>query len=338
MAALASSETHKKTSITWKTQDISLHNFLNDFNCGRYVLNTEWQRGDVHNIKWKQEVIQSLIEFNLVPTVYFQPSEKRSAIQESIDGRQRCEAILQYLNNKYEVACELWGNKSLLYQDLPEDIQDDISMLTIPISISSRTLTKNEIAKLFSRLQQTKKTTMGEHLNSKVFALSREFIKDILNIHEDTISGFITKDRYNHIEFVLRCMYLFVNFNESVVRQKKIIMDTTPKRLNEFYETLELNDNEKESFVFLFKKLIQILLAISTTTNYRVSTKGTYLSIFRLLLEYQTHEYTTVFFIQQLKKCLGSDEMLSNKVGGEHNSCEKTYQKLKYVFDKIYES
>lgn len=337
MAAPASSNTQTNTSISWKTQDISLHNFLNDYNCGRYVLNTEWQRGDVHNIKWKQEVIQSLIEFNLVPTVYFQPSEKRSAIQESIDGRQRCEAILQYLNNKYEVECELWGNKPLLYKDLPEDIQDDISMLTIPISISSRTLTKNEIAKLFSRLQQTKKTTMGEHLNSKVFALSRGFIKDILNIHEDTISGFINKDRHNHIELILRCMYLFVKFNESVGSQKKIIMDTTPKKLNSFYETLDLNNDEKESFVFIFKRLIQVLLAISTTTNYRVSTKGIYLSILRLLLEYQAQEFTTVFFIQQLKDCLGSDEMLVNKVGGEHNSCERTYQKLKYVFDKIYE-
>jgi len=337
MAAQASSNTQKNARISWKTQDISLHNFLNDFNCGRYVLNTEWQRGDVHNIKWKQEVIQSLIEFNLVPTVYFQPSEKRSAIQESIDGRQRCEAILQYLNNKYEVACDLWENKSLLYKDLPEEIQDDISMLTIPISISSRTLSKNEIAKLFSRLQQTKKTTMGEHLNSKVFALSRGFIKDILNIHEDTISGFINKDRHNHIEFVLRCMYLFVKFNESIVSQKKIIMDTTPKKLNEFYEHLNMNNDEKESFVFIFKRLIQIMLAISTTTNYRVSTKGTYLSILRLLLEYQAQEFTTVFFIQQLKKCLGSDEMLANKVGGEHNSCERTYQKLKYVFDKIYD-
>jgi hypothetical protein len=337
MAASSSSNTPKKTNISWKTQDISLHNFLHDFNAGRYVLDTEWQRGDVHNIKWKQEVIQSLIEFNLVPTVYFQPSEKRSAIQESIDGRQRCEAILQYLNNKYEVACTLWENKSLFYRDLPIDIQDDISMLTIPISISSRTLTEHEIAKLFSRLQQTKKTSLGEHLNSKVSALSRGFIKDILNTHEDTISGFINRDRHNHIEFVLRCMYLFVNFKESITSQKKVIMDTTPKKLNEFYETLDLNNDEKEAFVFIFKKLIQILLAISTTTNYRVSTKGTYLSILRLLLEYQTQEFTTVFFIQQLKKCLGSEEMLTNKLWGQHNSCETTYQKLKYVFDNLYE-
>ena len=56
-----------------------------------------------------------------------------------------------------------------------------------------------------------------------------------------------------------------------------------------------------------------------------------------LFLEYQAQEFTTVFFIQKLKKCLGSDEMMANKVGGEHNSCERTYQKLKYVFDKIYE-
>jgi hypothetical protein len=54
-------------------------------------------------------------------------------------------------------------------------------------------------------------------------------------------------------------------------------------------------------------------------------------------LEYQAQEFTTVFFIQKLKKCLGSDEMMANKVGGEHNYCERTYQKLKYVFDKIYE-
>lgn len=102
--------------------------------------------------------------------------------------------------------------------------------------------------------------------------------------------------------------------------------------------TSTTSNGNKKSFNLSLSLNFGDMLAISTTTNYRVSTKGTYLSIFRLLLEYHTHKYTTVVFIHQLKKCLGSDEMLSNKVGGEHNSSEKTYQKLKYVFDKTYES
>lgn len=85
---------------------------------------------------------------------------------ESLDGKQRCNAILRFMRNELAVEFENWteyDGEVMLFQLQPYH-QQIIENLTIDFKLLHETLNDDEIRRFFQCAQQTKITTNGEHL------------------------------------------------------------------------------------------------------------------------------------------------------------------------------
>ena len=70
--------------------------------------------------------------------------------------------------------------KGKRFSELDEDLQVAITERTIAVRIAKRQLTQEEISLFFSRRQETKTTTVGEHLNANLRSNLREPVVALL--------------------------------------------------------------------------------------------------------------------------------------------------------------
>jgi hypothetical protein len=153
----------------WKSMNVDFDTFQQQAASGKYDLDPPHQREVVHDDAWKSAVLSSALIDGDIPATYWHPSEKDPNVRESLDGKQRCSAVLEYMNNGYRYRLnDVPGMRGKLYKELPRELQRELNGCSLNMQIASRTLTPAEIERFFGRRQDTKRTTCGEHLNSCV--------------------------------------------------------------------------------------------------------------------------------------------------------------------------
>ena len=86
-----------------------------------------------------------------------------------MDGKQRTTALIRYLADQFRYELEdIQGMGGKLFSELGEDLQVAIAESTITVRIAKRQLTEDEISLFFSRRQESKRTSTGEHLNANL--------------------------------------------------------------------------------------------------------------------------------------------------------------------------
>ena len=89
-------------------------------------------------------------------------------VKESLDGKQRCLALYQYVSNIYAIkhsdAPDWLKNKT--FEQLEEEEKNQILRVEVNIQVYTREYSPEEVTKIFRARQMTEKTTVGELINS----------------------------------------------------------------------------------------------------------------------------------------------------------------------------
>ena len=145
----------------WANQSINIQTLCDYVTNKSYDIEPEHQRNVVHNLSWKQDLIKSVFTNGLIPTTYWHivTDENGSSMYENLDGKQRISTLVEYKNNKFEY-------NGQYYKDLSVSHKNYYNMFTINLGICDRELNNEEKHEIFEKLQITKKTSLGEVLNS----------------------------------------------------------------------------------------------------------------------------------------------------------------------------
>lgn len=269
---------------SWTTQCVSYRNFDADQKRGMYNLEPEHQRHNVHGREWQQDIITSSLEFGCIPPPSFhQRIMPNGTTQwESLDGKQRCNAILRFMRNELAVEFENEYDGEVLFSQLHPYHQQLMENLTIDFKVLHETLNDDEIRRFFQCAQQTKRTTNGEHLNSDLKSPKRKALAKFLQ----TTSPFTeilkkikpNNTRFNHLEIAAELLYCF----DAYVLSREIF-DVTPQILKQWWKEGGMVIREPMWIEFVNSACILMQFLDEAAITNRMS-KTTFLPIYWFIL------------------------------------------------------
>lgn len=141
----------------------------------------QYQRTGVWSDKKNQLLIDTILRGYDIPKIYLRKSSDTKYEHEVIDGQQRLKAIWGFYNNNYplgdeskDLAIDFSGKK---YEDLPNDILDDLDLYELSIVIIEES-SDIEIRDLFLRLQEGVPLNPPEKRNAMIGNM-RDFVADL---------------------------------------------------------------------------------------------------------------------------------------------------------------
>jgi hypothetical protein len=215
-----------------------------------YNLDPEHQRDVVHDKEWMSGIVQSAIITKNIPAVYFHKVHKDDGLYtyESLDGKQRCSAVVLYINDCYRytnrIPEEMYNRK---YSELSPVLKQTVNSSILDMLLYQGTMTEQQIENFFQCRQNSKSTTLGEHLNSCMSSVMREKMTHVLSTNQNMKAALrsIKKDtkRYQHLEILARMFYLDRHIDEGDPENTNIIdwwkvEDCTEIKLTEFTEAV----------------------------------------------------------------------------------------------------
>ena len=203
----------------------------------------EYQRnGDVWSTAKKQLLIDSLINRYDLPKIYF---HKLRADQDGrdyaiIDGRQRLEAIWQFIEGEYSLGEEIdylkdtsINLKSMTYKDLAKNypkIKNQFDGTLLPIMVVD-TDDLDLIEDMFSRLNEAVPLNAAEKRNS-IRGHCINAVTKLSNQNLFTKKVKFSNKRYQHREASIKLMYLehCLSGNGKIIDIKKVYLDGFAKK------------------------------------------------------------------------------------------------------------
>ena len=123
---------------------------------GRMILNPFWQRGNVWDEKKQAHLIDSIIKDLHVPELLFCIDHDGNS--QSIDGKQRCTALFEFLNDKFQ-----YNGKC--FSEMSQQDKNKINMYQLAVSTYDG-LDNAQKVEMFRRIQGGVSLTPGEIINS----------------------------------------------------------------------------------------------------------------------------------------------------------------------------
>ena len=184
-----------KPSLEWKSIFLSTVDMARVCTGERatYDINPAHQRNVVHNLQWKRGIIDSCFGIAPadIPATYWQPRDTPDrVIWESVDGKQRITAIIEFIGNEFT-----WRGKYYSHETKPSLKRVEkkrFDNFSITLKKANRALTPKELANSFKKFQQTKTTKLGEILHATKGELS-ELIDAIMHGHTAFINAIFSK-------------------------------------------------------------------------------------------------------------------------------------------------
>ncbi|MFW0694043.1 DUF262 domain-containing protein [Aliarcobacter butzleri] len=229
-------------------------------------LQPDYQRlGNIWSIQKKQLLIDSIINEYDIPKIYFH--EKYPVIDHKkyavIDGRQRLEAIFDFIEGKFTLSDSIEYNRDkaiklgkLNYKELGEQfpyIKINFDSFVLPIIII-QTEDLELIEDMFSRLNDGVLLNAAEKRNAfggQVINNLRELIKN--DFFTDRLK--ISNNRFQHFEIAARFLLIEERIN------KKAVIDTSKNFLDTFVE-----ENKKNtSIIDYYHNSINVLNKMNNT-------------------------------------------------------------------------
>ena len=159
----------KKSNINWNARQLAKM-----CDTGSIVFDNAVQRGHVWDINRDSLLIESMVIGYPIPPFYAKRGENK--VFDMLDGKQRSSAIRRYLNNEYALTGVSEEYEGKYFNDLPQDIQDDIISCSLTVYYFED-ITDEEVNEMFYRLNNGKPLTAIEL--TRVKAKSFEKLKEI---------------------------------------------------------------------------------------------------------------------------------------------------------------
>jgi len=331
---MTSFETLETMNYVWTTLHVPLVDFATQNGRGDWVLDPEHQREVVHNDTWKSGIINSALKMGDIPQVYFHTvtDEKGLSVYESLDGKQRCTAIVEFIENKYpfnpdtkvlDTHIECVG-KTL--DEFPPLVRQQLQRVRLSCKILTRTMTLEEISEFFLIRQVTKVTTAGEKLNAQLNSKVRpQAIELLARTRVAAAFGLIKKigNRKGYVELIARLMFAHRHPNIDD-------LDPSPKDLTIWWGRAEpFQEDELELIEGLIQRMVTLILAVPCEWLWQKSAKTTLLPVYNILQKYCTGErWDTGFETMTARLSTGNPNAFKGGVWGDHDVTNKRRKEL----------
>ncbi|TBO44532.1 DUF262 domain-containing protein [Pedobacter kyonggii] len=230
--------------------------------------NPEYQRnGDIWSIEKRQLLIDSILNDYDIPKLYFHvlsfETKKRTGKEYAIiDGRQRIETIIQFVNGKFALAEDFKYLKDekvnaggFYYKDLAEiypKLKMSFESFDLPIT-NVETDDLELIDDMFLRLNEAVPLNAAEKRN----AIGGPLVKSIKKVaSNDFFSDKIkfTNKRYQYLEVAVRLLFIehFLKYESKVYDTKKVFLDALVEKYK-IDTTIKVKDIEQNVLLILAK-------------------------------------------------------------------------------------
>ena len=302
-------------NVTFSSRSVSVYNVYRDCKDGIYNLDPIHQRNVIHPEAWKADIIDSLICVGDIPGVYFHPVGEHGATSDSLDGKQRLSAIVEFFDGTVK-----YNGK--YFKDHSEATQIKFKQTPVNIITASRQLKPEEIEKFFLSRQNSLTTKIGEKLNSQITTIARKFLTTILKEGKASSSDLYnnlnkikpTNIRFEHLEILTRLLYTWLHH-----KSKKIDIDGEKKIIKWFVDVDRSILEKKDKFKGDVEKLLELL--VNLNINYSGS-KNIYIPFFAAILTEAGNAVKIATYYQNGNKFNFGD------VGGNHNIAKKRYEEI----------
>lgn len=180
---------------------------------GSLTFDNAIQRGFVWDVKRSSLLVDSILRGYTIPPVYTIRTDRKVqtpkgmvSVYDGIDGKQRCTALVKFLNDEFALdgldtfvengeEVDINGKK---FSELSEDMQDTIKSYGLSVNYFSD-ITDDEIAEMMSRMNNGKPLTGVE--NARIKAMCLDTIIRLAahplfteNLSESAIKGYANED------------------------------------------------------------------------------------------------------------------------------------------------
>ena len=319
----------------WETASEKLSYFYFQYKQSTFDFDPPHQRNEsLHSIKWESDIVNSVIrglplgfpEFDTVLT----PSGV--SIRRSLDGKQRCMAILRFMDDKYRYCLDQPSSmKGKKFSELTPQQKNYINNRLFNYTFTDSQLSDEIVSEWFCKKQVMQKTSQGEKMNSlsKVSALVK-FIHKYNNLNN--IANLFTSDkRHKALETTSRIVYAIYAF-------------TKGNKIDPKYETImnyaksktTLSDRLKEHFSIYMDTFYHLLSECESNQKY---SKSFMLPLLNLFLEVNNNENIDNTLVSMfIKKCINKKDKYYNDVAGNHDATKNRCIYLSQQFKEFIES
>jgi Protein of unknown function DUF262/HNH endonuclease len=254
--------------VVLEKNDRSLAEFYRWFQSGRLIVDPEWQRRYVWDLKRASKLIESFLCDIPVPVIYLAKNE--DAKYEVIDGLQRLTSVFEFFDNKYplkgvELLSKEYNGKK--FRDLPDKVQSKIQDTTLrTFELSPRT-PKDLMFVIFERLN-----TGGIALND--MEIRNCLYRGGLNILMRDLAKnteFITCINQRNLEKRMDDRALILRFLAFYERTHLKARSGLKRFLNEFFDTYRNPPDEKlKEYEREFRKAMKACVTVFGNNAFRL--------------------------------------------------------------------
>jgi hypothetical protein len=320
------------SSLRWSTATHSTVDVARIIASGDYDINPSHQRNVVHNLKWKRGIIDSCSGYAPadIPATYWQPHDTDDkVIYESVDGKQRITAIIEFIDNKFTWKNKFYDHKNKLSLTKKEKKRFDAFELIF--KKANRTLTQRELSESFKKFQQTKTTKLGEILHATKGVLSTR-IEVMMLKHSVFINDIIperSQKRFQPLQVYARCFYLFCEKDKKYT--PALVKNFWDKQMDEHY-TLP----SKRKFNAFGARMTEVFNLFAANKDIR-SKSSKFISLFCLMCwssPQEHHEERIDYLKENLTEIVKMDGFAN--INGNHDAAASRLQFLKDEVSSVF--
>lgn len=303
------------------------------------IINPEYQRnGEIWNLEKRQLLMDSIINRYDIPKIYFEklPKDEKSSSEKKyaiIDGRQRLEAIWDFIDGKYALADDFEYLKDekikaggMTYSDLAKKypkLKIKLDAIPLPI-VTIETDDRELIEDMFSRLNEAVPLNAAEKRNALGGVVAKIVTKTSLHkFFKDKVN--FSNKRYQHKEAAVKILFLV----HSLTTGKKKVVDTKKIYLDDFVKS---NKTKAESdFSAITKNVTSILdemHKLFINKDPLLKAQGTFPVYFLLVRDYMQEKKIAKFSRDLLIKF--RERLEKNRKKAEKNIASAEFELLEY--------
>ena len=261
-----------------------------DFESGKLIIDTTYQRRSVWTVQDNIRLIETILMGYIVPEVFLWPAkvdpETGDCITHIVDGQQRINAIMDYIEGKYKLRKnylldpeikERCGDKSFV--ELQDEDKAQIWTYKLSTVDIDKSWTIDQIKKMFYRLNLTDYNLNGqEKRNSKDSAFGTKSELLAQNDFWKSVHVFSAND-YRRMKDTEYCCSIYILANEGVVDQ------VNDQKINQYYDDYRDHfDEDKKLEDRIIAAMDIIVQFLDETTLSFISKKAQLYSMFCIAL------------------------------------------------------
>lgn len=230
---------------------------FSDFTDDNLIIDPSYQRRSVWLKPDKVRLIETILLDLIIPEVFFWPavinSDTGNMVTHVVDGQQRITSIVEFINGDFPLEKKYMMDEAIsvqcgdkFFNDLSAIYKEKLWCYKLSIVNIDRSFTKNEITKMFKRLNLTNYSLNKQEIRNSRESSFGDKAEELSNYEfwkKYKVFSALDARRMKDVEY---CCSIYILSNEGIIDQ------TNDKKINEYYDdNCEIFDEDE----ILLKKI-----------------------------------------------------------------------------------